>query len=405
MSKAKKVLALVLAVMMLFTMASFPAFAAESQKLDLKSIATIQTTASSQKAENMVDGNLETYWSDNWASQIVPVINFELQVLCDLDKIVVSVGNNKTPQGIKIEAAGEDGVYSTVVDEDYSSKWGECWAPQTVTYDGLALKAVKYVRFTLTKYPDYYETRVREIEMYGKKIPKDPVNYTIRYVDENGKDLIPAITEVDENGAVISATAKTAADDEAFVGMVLDSPKEQSITLDKTKTNEIVFKYKQPTPIEYTISYVDSQGNKLVSDVKKTAKYPFEVTELPKTISGYFTPETITKTVSETDKTIVFTYYRNMSDNPLYVDVVAIKPYEAGFSGSNVMNMVDDDPSTMWRASGWGRKGEITFTLEYPVNLAEIDILWGSNPDGSVCWTGNETTATWSGTRATVSDI
>ena len=406
MSKAKKVLALVLAVMMLFTMASFPAFAAESQKLDLENIATIKTTASSQKAEDMVDGDLETYWSDNWGSKIVPVIDFELQVPCDLDKIVMYVGNNKTPQGIKIEAAGEDGVYSTVVDEDYSSKWGACWAPQTVTYDGLALKAVKYVRITLTKYPDDYESRIREVEMYGTYIPNDPVNYTVRYVDDMGKDIIPAIEKVGENGATVVARAKTEKQDAAFGGMILQSADKLSITLDKTKTNEIVFNYKNPDPMEYTVSYLDSKGNKLVDDAKKSVKYPFEVTELPKAIAGYFSPAVVTKKITETDNTIVFTYYRNMSDDPLKVGVSEITPFEKGFNGGkDIMNMVDDDPSTLWRASSWSRKGNIVFTLDYPVNLAEVNILWGSNANGSVCWTGDDTTATWSGTRATVYDI
>ena len=394
MSKAKKVLALVLAVMMLVTMTSFPAFAAEPQKLDLKSIATIKTTASGLKGEAMVDGDLETYWSDNWASKIVPVIDFELQVLCDLDKIVMYVGNNKTPQVIKIEAAGEDGVYSTVVDEDYSSKWGECWAPQTVTYDDLALKAVKYVRITLTKYPDDYETKIREVEMYGKKIPKDPVNYTIRYVDENGKDMIPAITGVDENGATVSATAKTAADDKAFEGMKLVSEETQSITLDKTKTNEIIFHYEELPKHSYTIRCEDSHGNKLTESTKEV-KYPYSVTEYPPVVNGYYCGDFgVTRTISENpaDNVVVFTYYRNMTDEPSVIRVASSKVNKSA-EGGDLENLYDGDTLKGWKTNNWsidnyGNADYITldFTFAYPANLTDLSLFWACDAKGGTYW-------------------
>ena len=169
----KKVWALVLSLAMILTLASFPTFAAESGKLDLAAIATVTTTATAGSddkntvsVDKLYDGVTDdnySIWMDPWNSSVTPVLTFDLNGLYSLDKIVMYVGNNKAPQGIKVEVAGSDGVYTTVKDETYD---GACWAPITVTFDGLNLTGVRYVRFTLTK-ADEYNTRVREIEMYG----------------------------------------------------------------------------------------------------------------------------------------------------------------------------------------------------------------------------------------------
>ena len=173
----KKVWALVLSLAMILTLASFPTFAAESEKLDLAAIATITTTATAGSDENntvsvgkLYDGVTDdsaSIWMDPWNSSISPVLTFELNGLYSLDKIVMYVGNNKAPKGIKVEVAGNDGVYTTVKDEEISSEQSNSyWAPIAVTFEGLNLTGVRYVRFTLTKV-DSYNTRVREVEMYG----------------------------------------------------------------------------------------------------------------------------------------------------------------------------------------------------------------------------------------------
>ena len=133
MSKAKKVLALVLAVMMLVTMTSFPAFAAEPAKLDL-SKATI--TAKEGWANDQVntkldpnlaiDGDLNTHlvsysYIDNGGTEDRPTYTFEIALSgagsYDLSKLNLSFGGKEWGQSIpnKVEVyfAGEDQASGT----------------------------------------------------------------------------------------------------------------------------------------------------------------------------------------------------------------------------------------------------------------------------------------------------
>ena len=405
MSKTKKVLALVLAVMMLFTMASFPAFAAESQKLDLKSIATVTAkNDGGHPPARMIDGNLDTTYEDEWSGE-TPTVTATFQLNGDyaIDKIVVYVGKGtgKSPKDVKAEVSADGETYTEFGYENFvetypGNKDNWEWSGTKATFESVAVSGVRFVRLTFTR--NGYRVAIREVEMYGKKIPKDPVNYTVRYVDENGKDLIPAITGVDENGTTISATAKTAADDKAFEGMELVSEKTQSIVLDKTKTNEIVFNYKKPSPIDYTISYVDGQGNKLADDVKKTAVYPYEVTESPKTFNGYFTPATVSKKITAEDKTVVFTYYRNMTDEPSVISVASSKVnLTSEKDGGQPEYLCDGDTFKGWKTDNWnvtfndGAKYiTLDFDFAYPANLTDLSIFWACQAKGATYWAAHE---------------
>ena len=442
MSKTKKVLALVLAVMMLVTMTSFPAFAAEPAKIDW-SKATITAEEGWAKDDGKtksdpnlaIDGDLDTHlvsysYINNGGTEDRPTYTFEIELLgagsYDLSKLNLSFGGKKWGQSIpnKVEVyfAGEDQQYHETPDvteadlwnraaqqkqtpdsvfdvENYTFAYGKdtkynidtCHATLTSAVD---VKNVKFVKIVLTG--TIGRTVVREFELFGKYNPKDPVNYTIRYMDENGNDMIPPITGVNENGETVSATAKTAADDKVFEGMELVSEETQSIKLDKTKTNEIVFNYKKPSPIDYTISYVDGQGNKLADDVKKTAVYPYEVTESPKVFNGYFIPATVSKKITAEDKTIVFTYYRNMTDEPSVIRVASSK-VNASTAGGSLENLYDSDTLKGWRTNNWSvafnnGANHITldFTFAYPANLTDLSIFWACQAKGATYWTAHD---------------
>ena len=172
----KKVWALVLSLAMILTLASFPTFAAESQKLDLAAIATITAMSDGgQPVGRMVDGDLGTTWEDQWSGDDnATTAIFQLNGLYNIDKIVVYAGGGTgaAPKDIKVEVSADGKTYTQIAYENYEEtqvateintnyKWGGV----TSTFDSLTATGVNYVRLTMTR--NNYRLALREVEMYG----------------------------------------------------------------------------------------------------------------------------------------------------------------------------------------------------------------------------------------------
>ncbi len=172
----KKIWALVLSLAMVLTLASFPTFAAESQKLDLASIATITAFSDGgQPVGGMVDGDLNTTWEDQWSGdESAATATFQLNGLYNIDKIVVYAGGGQgtAPKDIKVEVSADGKTYTQIAYENYEEtqvateknpnyKWGGV----TSTFDSLTATGVNYVRLTMTR--NNYRLALREVEMYG----------------------------------------------------------------------------------------------------------------------------------------------------------------------------------------------------------------------------------------------
>ena len=197
----KKVWALVLSLAMILTLASFPTFAAESQKLDLAAIATITAVSDGgQPVGRMVDSDLSTTWEDQWSGdENATTAIFQLNGLYNIDKIVVYAGGGTgtAPKDIKVEVSADGTTYTEIAYENYEEtqvateinknyKWGGV----TSTFDSLTATNVNYVRLTMTR--NGYRLALREVEMYGtfKSVLPSPVkivNATTTLVQDAGQ--------------------------------------------------------------------------------------------------------------------------------------------------------------------------------------------------------------------------
>ena len=142
-------------------------------------------------------------------------------------------------------------------------------------------------------------------ELVFKYTIRTDYKYTVKYVDENNKELIPSV--VRENKTYNETYTEVA---EAIEGYVLDDDSTKTITLDKDN-KELVFKYAIRTDYKYTVKYVDENNKELIPSVLRENKtYNETYTEVAEVIEGYnlVSDNTQSITMDEDNKELVFTY-------------------------------------------------------------------------------------------------
>lgn len=213
------------------------------------------------------------------------------------------------------------------------------------------------------------------------------VEYTVNYVDEDGKAIADAA--VKSSYDTLTAT-ETAID---VLGYELIGEKTASIVLDAAADNTITFVYKKLPSLQYTVKYVDENGNPVAPEKVAEVIFPYEVTETAVYVDGYYKPATVTKTLSESDKVIEFVYEavpEKMTSTPDTLLGNATVTGSGSYSNGAkypASNIIDGDKKTF--SQSWWSK---TPNLNYVIDLGnEYDIN-----DMSLLWCGGSKSPNWS---------
>ena len=148
---------------------------------------------------------------------------------------------------------------------------------------------------------------LRELEIYKfvGEITKSPASYTVKYVDEDGNEILDA--KVVEDKLAGDSVTEAAPDIAGY------KPTETSKTVILTTgDNTITFTYIKAEEANYVVKYLDESGNAVAED-KKVSGYEGDViTEAPLNLFGdsYFTTDVNKSITLEAgdDNEIVFTY-------------------------------------------------------------------------------------------------
>lgn len=152
----------------------------------------------------------------------------------------------------------------------------------------------------------------KEVTFVYKKeaTPVEKFAVTVKYVDEDGKEIASTDTNEVEKGESFTATAKT------VDGYTLQGDTTQTVNVDGNKT--ITFTYKKDVaPVQkfdVTVNFVDEDGNTIadkdVVSVEEGQKY----TATAKTVDGYTLQGANTQEVTvDGNKTITFNYTKNVA--------------------------------------------------------------------------------------------
>ena len=465
MLKAKRLMALVLVLVMVLTMASFPVSSADlvpvPANLTLVSASDPQSGKGGDKA---VDGNLTTYYATSGYLGSIAMASGGRSVKVDLGAV-------STVAEIKIYWGGKDwgylpaeayNVYVSADDSTYDlafsyegilsagatydgkfvteagSLGSGAWR-LTATETGLSIENVRYIKVEILGWK--YRAAIREIEV---DVLVEPAEYTIKYVDEEGTEISEAVVDIAADGATINASAiaiegykltseadqsivlsKEAVNEIIFVyeklaavdytinyvdeegnpvadavvkssydtltatetavdlrGYELVSEKTASIVLDKDAVNEIVFTYKKLPDIEYTVKFVDEEGNELLPSKAGVIDAPYEVTIESAYIEGYYKPANITKTLSADDKVIEFVYEAfpermvNSVESLLANATVTTTGHDNN-KNTKPEHLVDNDNATFSQAN-WSKNPNYTAIIDLHGNydIDNISLLW-----------------------------
>ena len=218
------------------------------------------------------------------------------------------------------------------------------------------------------------------------------VEYTVNYVDEDGKAIADAA--VKSSYDTLTAT-ETAID---VLGYELIGEKTASIVLDAAADNTITFVYKKLPSLQYTVKYVDENGSAVAPEKVAEAIFPYEVTETAVYVDGYYKPATVTKTLSETDKVIEFVYEavpeRMVStvDNLLKnAKVSASSSYKTSSTTWGPENAIDNNGTTYWQSNAWtsGNPNDVyTIDLGDTYDISDMSIRWLCTGNSSMLWVG-----------------
>ena len=324
MLNAKRLMAIVLMLAMLLTMASFPAFAGESFKAPLTYVSGKVANAdhANRKIDKAIDGDPTTHFSSDQykgsQGSLSTDLIFELPNVSVLDKLVIKWGGNAWGQmgvdsyNVLVSADNVEytqiltytGIYTTPENyagyEHVDGSKGGANLKYNMTETGLNASDVKYIKLELRN--GQYRPSIFEIEAY---VAGDPVEFTVEYVDEEGNAIAETENKLGADGGTSTVAAK-----EIF-GYELIGEATQSIVLNKDGENKIVFKYKKLATIDYVIEFVDEEGNNIADPV---TGFDFEgatITGTALEVLGYEligeATQTITLTVGGANK-ITFTY-------------------------------------------------------------------------------------------------
>ena len=342
MLNAKRLMSVMLILAMIVTMASFPTFAAE-EKINLSADNITIGAPEKGTVEALFDGKTEstslyviknTYIGGSTIGTTPASANtiiIDLGANYDLSTLNLYWGTTawgqQGPDAYTLYTApaaaeGEEPVYTKVTNydglnakvqagqngkalADHSNitvvKYNKTHETFDVTEDFTGVTA-RYIKILLEK--NVNRVGLREIEAYGTKILVDPVEYTIKYVDEEDASIKADFVDKEENGATVTATAPEI--DGYYIEN--DADKTQSITLDKAVENVITFTYKKYPDRTYTATYVDENGNPVAASTTGTVAWPYEAEIKAVYVDGYYTPAAVTKTITDTDNTVEFVY-------------------------------------------------------------------------------------------------
>ncbi len=308
-----------MALAMVLTMASFPAFAeGEPVKIESSEI-TVSHSGWDQltsKASNMFD---DVRTDDNaaystWKSPgSYSTITLSFKNPVDISTVTVYWGGGwgtcGAPAEVELYVGGKDAAAAD--QELIATVPGETAQRRTDTYDfsqyEITTQEVYVLRFR-AKFPEGKNyMAVREIEVYGNVNLEDktPATYTVKYQSSDANFPETADKVVTE-GVYVGDTVTEEAP-------AIDGYKPDAATKDLTLgdgTNEIIFTYAPAESAGYTVKYVDEAENEIATAKKVTGVYEGdEITENSVAVSGYFVPETSkTVTLAAGENEIVFTY-------------------------------------------------------------------------------------------------
>lgn len=310
MLKAKRLMAIVLMLAMLVTMTSFPAFAGEPAKITISSYSSTAKFPASRPLSNAFDGDWTTSFKYNawFSSSTTKGSSGSIKIDMVLD------GSYNISTLTMAQDVSANKYYFTKF-AVYVSEDGATWievadfntgVPEKTDYAISHEGYYQYVRF------EGYAIGagggspvVNEFELYGTQPDAEPVEYKIVCVDAEGSE-IQSETKSGYDGMVATATAP------AIDGYKLTSEAAASITLDKDAAeNKITFTYKKLAVLDYTVEFVDEEGNPVADAVTGSDYEGTTITATAEEILGYeLTGEATASIVLAVDGTnkITFVY-------------------------------------------------------------------------------------------------
>ena len=321
----------------------------------------------------------------NWTpSTTVKTVEITLNNVTDICMMKLYWGNsdwNALPaQAYNVYFAGEDGTYGSAAYSysDAATSQNTKSRDDVITFD-TPVEAVKKIKIEITAHYTTGDPAIREIEITEKLDPSEVAwaDYTVNYVDTEGNPMFDSkVITKKVAGRVVTETA------EEVPGYKILEGNPQTITLVEG-SNTITFTYEKLPAIEYTVKYVDENGNPLAPEKTGTAIAPYEVTEKSVYVDGYYKPATITKTLSETDKVIEFVYEAvpermiSIADNLLNNATAKGASAFTNNAYSKPEHVIDGDDTTYGR-TWWSKTADIAVTIdlkgEYDIN--DMSLLW-----------------------------
>ncbi len=297
--------------------------------------------------------------------------------------------NNAVPaQTYNVYLAGEDGVYGESVYDytDSATKQDGKSRNDAIFFDPLA-ESVKKIKIEIT---DHYKTgdpAIREIEIVEKLDESEVAwaDYTVNYVDTEGNPVFESKVVTNKiAGREVTETA------EELAGYRLEV-NSQTVTLVEGM-NTITFTYEKMPDLNYTVKYVDVNGDPIAASKAGVKSYPYDVTESAVYVEGYYKPASVTKTLSAQDNVIEIVYEatpEKMTSTPdTLLENATVKGSGSYSNGDKypASNIIDGDKKTF--SQSWWSK---TPTLSYVIDLGkEYDIN-----DMSLLWCGGSKSPNW----------
>ena len=321
MLNAKRLMAIVLMLAMLLTMASFPVSADEAPSMPIVGASgKTSNYGKDNTIDKAYDGKSDTWFtSDQYGGK--PSIVFELSSAVLLDGLKIEWGGTAWGQmpaeayNVLVSVDGTEYTqiltYTGLYDKDaaaaaypgytyISGNTGDANLNFVIEETGLNAADVKFIKIEVKK--STARPTIREITAY---MAGDPVEFTVEYVDEEGNAIADADVKVGANGATSNVTAKE------IYGYELNDEATKSITLDKNAENKVTFTYKKLNVIDYVIEFVDEEGNNIADPIEGFDFEGVTVTGNAAEVLGYEligeATQSIVLTVGGANK-ITFTY-------------------------------------------------------------------------------------------------
>ena len=356
MLRAKRLMALVLVLVMVLTMASFPVSAADLVPVPANlTLVSASEPQSGKGGDKIVDGNLTTYYATNGYLGSTQMASSPRSVKVDLGAVSTvaeikiywggSAWGYLPAEAYNVYVSADDSTYDLAFSYEgilsegatYGGKFvtegGSLGAGAwrlTATETGLNIENVRYIKVEMLGWK--YRAAIREIEV---NVLVEPAEYTIKYVDEEGTEISDTEVKVAADGSTVNVTAID------IEGYEVVNEAVQSIVLSKEAVNEVTFIYRKLAAVDYTVNYVDEEGNAVADAVVKSSYETLTATEEALEFEGYeLIGDATVSIVLDKDATneITFTYkklaavdytvnYVDEEGNPV-VDAVVKSSYD-----------------------------------------------------------------------------